>query len=335
VTARLVLLPLALLAVACSSDDPSPATTESATTELTTPVVATTELTTTSFTTTTIVQGPTGLMEGSIVTPDGRQRSYRLYVPPSLPPGPVPLVIALHGGTGSGAQFQRTSGLDEIADMHGFIAVYPDGTGQLRTWNAGYCCGAAQRQNVDDVAFIRQLIETIEISFSIDQRGVYAMGHSNGGMLAYRLACELSDRIAAVALQAGSLGVDECAPSSPVSLLHIHGTADTNHPIEGGVGSDSISGVSYRSARESVSAVAAADGCGEPAELTDPANPDVSLLWWTSCDDGAEVRLEMIEGATHAWMGHDSPNPAADPPYRDLDATLSAVSFLLDHRRPG
>jgi polyhydroxybutyrate depolymerase len=253
----------------------------------------------------------------------------------------VPLLVALHGGTGWGAQFQRNSGFDGLAEANGFLAVFPDGTGvgadgtDLRTWNAGYCCGSAARNDVDDVAFIDLLIDTIEADYSVDPTRVFAAGHSNGGMLSYRLACELSDRIVAVGLQAGSLGVDACDPAQPVSLLHIHGTEDANHPIEGGVGPNSISGVSYRSADESVRTVAAALACSiDPATSVSPDNPDLQYSTWSECDGGVEVQLLAVTGATHAWMGHVPSNPSADPAYADLDASLAVLEFLFAHPRP-
>src|SRR5215218_9185695 len=104
-------------------------------------------------------------IDGTLPTPDGRDRTYHVYVPAGLEPGaPVPLLVALHGGTGWGTQFERSSGLDELADRHGFVVVYPDGVGvgrnqsALRTWNGGSCYGPAARQDVDDVAFVRLLV---------------------------------------------------------------------------------------------------------------------------------------------------------------------------------
>ena len=109
-----------------------------------------------------------GSTEGTLRTADGRDRTYHLYVPPNLEPGtPVPLLVALHGGTGWGTQFEQNSGFDQLADRYGFIVVYPDGVGvgrngtALRTWNGGGCCGPAARQEVDDVGFIRQLVEQL------------------------------------------------------------------------------------------------------------------------------------------------------------------------------
>jgi poly(3-hydroxybutyrate) depolymerase len=281
-----LLLGLVLVAAACSGD-------RFTAVETTTTSTTTTNAPTTT-TTTTAEPVEAGQFDDSIVTADGRTRTFHLYVPGSLPAGPVPLLVALHGGTGSGTQFERNSGFDAQADEHGLIVVYPDGVGTgpdetvMRTWNAGGCCGAAARKDVDDVGFIRQLIDEMEKRYSIDPAKVYAAGHSNGAFMSYRLACELSDRIVAVGLQAGGLMIDTCVPERPVSLLHIHGAQDTNVPIEGGVGSG-ISGVEFPPVADSIARMRAA---------------------------GATVELRVIPGRDHKWM---------------QDSASTIVDFLLAH----
>ena len=260
-----------------------------------------------------------------LATGDGRVRSYHLYVPSDLPTGPVPLLIALHGGTGSGTQFRRSSGFDELAEANGFLVVFPDGVGLgadgdlFRTWNGGYCCGSAMKQDVDDVGFIDALIDDIVGEYDVDASRIFAAGHSNGGIMAYRLACELSDRIVAIGLQAGSLGINECEPSQPVSVFHLHGTDDENHPIEGGVGANSISDTYFRSATYSVETSAEVMGCQEaPTDSVDATNPDLAITSWTNCSNGAEVRLVAVADAPHSWM--------------EL-ASTAILEFLLNHPR--
>jgi polyhydroxybutyrate depolymerase len=282
--------------------------------------------------------------DGTLRTADGRTRHYRLYVPSSLAAGvPAPLLVALHGGLGSSAQFAANSGFDELAEANGFVVVYPDGIGARpdgtgpQTWNGGYCCGPAVRQDVDDVGFIRQLIDTLAADLPIDPARVFAAGHSNGAILSYRLACELSDRIVGIGVQAGSLGVDACTPPQPVSVIHLHGAADTNHPIGGGKGSG-VAGVEFRPARAAVEALAAADGCaGESRPSTDPSNPDLAITTWSGCGGGAELRFVAVDGATHAWMGRPAASAAAEAyvgePYPDLDASRAIWSFLAAHPR--
>ena len=249
----------------------------------------------------------------------------------------------MHGGGGSGEQFERTSGFDAVADQRGWLVAYPDGVGggaggdRLRTWNggAGYCCGAAERDAVDDVEFIRLLVQQIASERPVDPQRTYAAGHSNGAILAYRLACELSDVIVAVGLQAGSLGVSPCAPPQPVSLLHLHGTADRNHPIDGGVGPNGISGVDFNPAIDGVRTLAAADGCpSSPRTEVDAANPDVTRAIWSPCLDGSAVEFVAVAGASHAWMGHEPQRAAlVGEAYLQLDASVVIGDFLAAHPR--
>ena len=279
-----------------------------------------------------------------VETPDGRRRHFRLYVPSSYRPDQsAPLLIALHGGLGTSDQFATNSGFDDLAESNGFIVVYPDGIRAisdrpgLQTWNGGYCCGPAANKNVDDVGYLDFLLDLLEERFAIDSSRVFAAGHSNGAIMAYRLACELSDRVVAIGVQAGSLGIDECTPSHPVALLHVHGLADTNHPIDGGVGSG-VSGVEFRSGREAVRTLAELNECGvEPTVVKVPSNPDLEVSTWSECAGGADVRLITVDGASHAWMGHAGASEAAaglvGEPYPDFDSSRAIWAFLADHPR--
>jgi polyhydroxybutyrate depolymerase len=279
--------------------------------------------TTTTATTTTTTTTPlsVGVSHGTI-TVDGRQRTYRLYVPADLPDGPVPLFVALHGGTGWADQFARTNGVEAIADERGFIVVHPDGvpqpgTGHGEVWNGGVCCGIAARTGVDDVAFVDALLDDLEAHAPIDTARVFAFGHSNGAIMSYRLACDLADRITGIAMWAGTLGVEPCAPSQPVSVLHLHGDADENIPIEGGVGSRSISGVSFPPPRDGFATLADADGC-PAAERSTPSGRTEQRR--EPCVDGTAARFVTVAGAPHAWP-------------TTFDATAEIVDFLLAHPR--
>lgn len=242
-----------------------------------------------------------GVHPGSMMY-GGIERTYRVYVPSSLNSSDhPPLLIGLHGGFGTGQQFENNSEFDAEAEKGRFIAVYPDGTGLARTWNGGACCGYAARENIDDVGFISALIDQVASEFIIDTTRVYAVGHSNGGIMSLRLACELSDRIAAVGAVAGSLEVSDCAPPRPVSVLVIHGDADENHPIEGGEGPDSVAGVPFNSVADTMETMRDAMGCsGETGEVKDGA---ITTTDWTGCPSGTQVRLQVIEGGSHAWPG--------------------------------
>jgi len=283
------------------------------------------------------------VVAGSIETTDGRTRSYHLYVPASLPSdAPVPLLVGLHGGGGWGTQFEDNSRFDRLAEANGFLVVYPDGVGvsligeddHLRTWNAGTCCGQAEKDGIDDVAFISQLIDQIEADHHVDPSRVYAAGHSNGAMLSYRLACELSDKIVAVGIVSGALEIDSCTPAKPVSVIQINGTADDNVPIDGGRGSRTLSGGSHPPPRDGADAIARADACADGPEVG--VRGDLTTTSWTGCADGTDVRYVVIDGSPHAWpgsVGRPLSGLTVGTPYPDYDASFEVWAFLSSHPR--
>lgn len=158
---------------------------------------------------------PLGVSTEASIVHDGVERTFRVHVPPSYDAtAATPVVLMFHGGFGSGRQLETSSGMSTIADREGFIAVYPDGTGGVRTWNGGACCNPAARDGVDDVGFVDALLDHLESELCVDPARVFSSGMSNGAILSHRLACELSERIAAIAPVAGTIGV-ECAPTRP------------------------------------------------------------------------------------------------------------------------
>ena len=179
---------------------------------------------------------------------DGRSRNYIVHVPPKYDPKqPTPVVLVFHGGGSNAEQTVRFTGLNDKADKEVFIAVYPNGTGRFErmlTWNGGNCCGYAMQNNVDDVAFTRSLLDDLATVANVDSKRVFATGISNGGIMCYRLASELSDRIAAIAPVAGTMGTETCNPKRPVSVMHFHGTDDTFLPFKGGKGKG-VSGTDF------------------------------------------------------------------------------------------
>lgn len=275
--------------------------------------------------------------------PDGRTRSYRLFVPIG-PLGTAPLLVAMHGGLGSSTQYSSNSGFDGLATTNRFLVAYPDGVGRLadgtggaQTWNGGDCCGQAAKRDVDDVAFLRALVADVSAAYTVDPKRVYAAGHSNGGIMALRLLCEASDVFVAAGVQSAALGIATCAPKDPVSLMQIHGTADTNLPIDGGRGSGP-SNVAFRPSKQAATTIAAADGCDTtPTTATYTSNPDLRLTTWSGCASSTGVEFLAVTGAGHAWMGHPASSPLAErlvgKPYADLDSSRAIWSFLAAHPR--
>jgi polyhydroxybutyrate depolymerase len=274
---------------------------------------------------------------------DGSTRTYHLYVPRSLPDRAVPLLVALHGGLGSGSQFEQNTDFDGLAEANGFIVVYPDGTptgygpGRL-VWNAGGCCGRAEasRNDVDDVAFVSALIGHLESTYRIDPHRVFVTGHSNGALLAFALACQLSTTVDAIAVQAGALMEPSCHPAAPVSVMEIHGTEDQNIPINGGKGTRGVSGVTFPPPVVALETLATADGCRSPVVTGDAANRAVTIETWGSCKRMTSVEWVKVTGANHAWMGHPGTPGSVllvGEPFMGFDSSAAVWSFLADHPR--
>jgi len=274
----------------------------------------------------------TGKVSNEIIVYGGIPRRYRLYQPSKLASPSSPLVFVLHGGgLGSPDQVATDSHFDGQAERDGFLAVYPEGVG--RTWNAGTCCGPAQRLNVDDVGFIRKLIDAISARYPVDPGRVFATGISNGGMMAYRLACDLSDRIAAIGPVAASMLVP-CHPPRRVSVIHIHGLQDRFVPYDGGVGPRSISRDSRPSVPSVIQRWREIDGC--PGPPTVDRDPPVTRTASLGCGEGTAVVLYTIDNAGHVWPGGRTSVVGAalfGSPSNAIDATSVIAAFFAGHGR--
>lgn len=245
---------------------------------------------------------------------DRRSRTYRIHVPKTHAGStPYPVVLAFHGGGSNAEQMAKFCGLNEKADQAGFLVVYPSGSGrldQVLTWNGGNCCGYAMQQKIDDVAFVRALLDDLGKVVRIDPKRVYATGMSNGAILAYRLASELSDRIAAIAPVGGPMGTQTCNSRRPVPVIHFHGTDDQFAPFKGGRGEKGVSGTDFLSVEDSIRAWVKANGCPDrcheeklPNRVRDGTT--VTTKTYGPGKDGAEVVLVVIDGGGHTWPGRE------------------------------
>jgi polyhydroxybutyrate depolymerase len=213
-------------------------------------------------------------------------------------------VIILHPCPGTGAEAAIGSHLDDAATAGRFVAVYPDGAVMAGTggncWNAGTCCTGA-----DDVMFISQLIDDLTTQLHVNNQRVFVTGFSFGASMAYRLGCELSAKVAAIAPVSGALVFAACHPTRPVSVLMMQGTADSIFPYQGG-GDYSIPPVA------GVARLwAGLDGCAGVGVQS--RTGIITTTQWHSCRAGAAVRLDLISGAPHTWFGGE-PNPIAGEP---------------------
>ena len=273
---------------------------------------------------------------------DGLSRSAIVHIPPQHDRTvPMPVVLAFHGGGANADNMVRFSGLNDKADEVGFIAVYPNGTGRLQkmlTFNGGNCCGQAAANGVDDVEFTRRLLDELALSTSVDPKRVFATGMSNGGIMTYRLASELSDRIAAIAPVGGPMGTKACNPKRPVSVIHFHGTADEFVPFNGGRGKG-LSGTDFFSVPDSIATWVEADGCNrEPVTITLPntAADGTTVLRKTYGPgrDGTEIVLIVIEGGGHTWPGREPRLAALGKSTRDISANDLMWEFFRKHPFP-
>jgi polyhydroxybutyrate depolymerase len=234
-------------------------------------------------------------------------------VPPSSDrTQPAPLLIVLHGYTGSGSGQEAYFHLQHEAEQRGFVTAYPDGTKDSRGdrfWNATDACCNFDRRDMDDVGYLDGLITAIEAKVTVDPHRIYVAGHSNGGFMSYRLACTHADRIAAIVSLAGATFAKpaDCRPSDPVAVLQIHGTADDTIAFKGG----SIDGNAYPGAEETGATWARYDGCAAAAspldqrfdldaDLRDAGQPaETTVKRWTGCKPGGAVELWTIPGGSH------------------------------------
>ena len=232
-----------------------------------------------------------------------------VFVPDSYSSGtPAPLIFLLHGYGSDGQSVESKFQLLPLVDTHGFIYVHPEGTidsSGLRFWNATNACCDYFGSGVDDAAYLRGLISTIEGNWSIDPSRISIVGYSNGGFMAYRMACDFPDKIASIASLAGATWVEAalCAPPATVHVLQIHGTADNNVPYTGG----SFQGVPFPGAVETAIQWAGFDLCevlGVPVsksfDLDDTiAGNETTVEVFNGCAAGGSAELWTMNGSNH------------------------------------
>jgi polyhydroxybutyrate depolymerase len=233
------------------------------------------------------------------VTGQPNPRQYKVHVPPSYDCHvPTPLLFCIHGFMQNGVMFcvngsaGATSGPKGFVDKSnqaGFLLVIPTGAGN--SWNAGGCCGDASTNNINDVALFKALVAEVSKHANVDPKRIYATGLSNGGMMSYRLACEAADVFTAVAPGSGGIFTTSCTPSRPISVLDLHGTADTYVP--------------YSQQATSTASIAMRDGCmAATSPATVPASGgDTTCVTRTGCPSGIEVTSCSVAGGGHVWFG--------------------------------
>jgi polyhydroxybutyrate depolymerase len=270
---------------------------------------------------------------GSLVS-SGQKRAYLLYVPKTYDPAkPTPLVISLHGYAEWPAHQMQITRWNDLADQHGFIVVYPSGTGFPRQWYTRGAAGSATDPALE-VTFISDLIDKLEGEYNLDPARIYANGLSNGGGMSFLLSCRLAGRIAAIGSVSGAYLIpwDECHPTRPVPTMLFHGTADPIVPYQGGPSKSFNLPFPYIPAW--VAALAKHNGCeAEPQKL--PTQGEVSGVAYQNCQSGADVVFYTIAGGGHAWPD-SQPLPAfiVGHTSQDIDATAALWNFFVQHPMP-
>jgi len=272
------------------------------------------------------------------LTVGGQKRTYLVHVPKKYDPKtPTPVVLALHGAAMDGSMMVWFSGLNKKADDSGFIVVYPSGTGvgPFRTWNAGGFSGKMAEGKADDVAFIGKLLDDLGTVVTVDEKRVYACGMSNGGMMCYRLAAELSDRIAAIAPVAGTIAIEESKPKRAVPVIHFHGSKDGIVPFEMAKGK-SPSFMKLKGVEESVQTWVKLNSCDEnPKTETISKDGDemkVTRKTYGNGKDGAEVVLIVIEEGGHTWPGQPPPVGFIGKSAKNVSANDLMWEFFQKHK---
>jgi polyhydroxybutyrate depolymerase len=270
---------------------------------------------------------------------DDRERSYQVYVPEKYDPKrPTPVVLVLHGAWTNGPITAIYSGLNRTADEKNFIAVYPNGTG-LRDaalfWNSGGRDrqGYLGRTPPDDVKFLGAVLDDLGTVTNVDPKRIYATGISNGGMMCYRLAAEMSDRIAAIAPISGTLSVDDVHLKRPVSVLHFHGTEDKLVPYDGRR-SAAQELLHCKGVDETMNIWAKLDGCPDKPHVDDLSNKvddgtSVKRYTYGPGKDGSEVILVQIIGGGHNWPGRPM-LPAMESTLGKATQQISANDMIWD-----
>jgi polyhydroxybutyrate depolymerase len=267
------------------------------------------------------------------------KRDYLVHVPPGYEAkNPTPVVLALHGAAMSGSMMPAFSGLSKKSDTAGFIVVYPSGAGPgpILTWNAGGFTGKLAEGRADDVTYLGKLLDDLETRANVDKKRVFACGMSNGGMMCYRLAAELSDRIAAIAPVAGTIAISESHPRQPVPVLHIHGSQDKIVPFAIEKGKVPLF-IRFKGVEESIQTWVKLDGCDEKpkAEVLSKPGDDmpVNRQTYSRGKADSEVVLIVVEGGGHTWPGQEPPVRFIGKSTLDFSANDAIWEFFQKHPR--
>jgi polyhydroxybutyrate depolymerase len=225
-------------------------------------------------------------------------RTFLLHLSPSYGRQPLPLIISYHGYSWTDQMMVGATRFNQLADQEGFkgfIAAYPQGYESPSTWNAGNGASGPTGSE-DDVQFTRDMLTYLKKNYCVDSQRIYVVGFSLGGGMAYRLACDLSDQITAVATASGAYYPlpEGCQPARPMPVLEIHGAADKDAPYAG------YPQLGMASVEDYLNTWLTLDQCDTTSHVF-LQQPDVTGSEWTRCASGAQIRHYRIDDGTHSW----------------------------------
>lgn len=288
----------------------------------------------------TCSHGQTDIYDSILVNNDWR--TYNIHLPKGYTTDEkYVLVLGFHGGQQAGRTelgwkaLSLQSRLSEKADKEGFVVVYPEGkvfaTG--RSWNAGNCCPPSSNKGVDDVAFVNSLLNKLFSNYSIDTNRVYATGSSNGGMFCYRLACELSHRIAAIAPNVASQVLQPCNAANDVPIISFNSKIDPVVPYKGGFGPSNISflkDVFFPSQDSNLRIWSGINYCMQRDTIVNGQNMNYDFIKLSNCLCNSEIHHYATTDGGHSWPG-GVPNELS-PVSNQINATDLLWSFFQNYR---
>lgn len=271
-------------------------------------------------------------------------RVAQVHIPKGYKPdAKLPLVLVLHGGGGSGTTALIKDGWAALADKEGFLIVAPEGLGAMpkltnnfktnpAQWNSGQLNLRSPRAAIDDVAFIRQLLDDLKKKLPYDESRVFATGHSNGGGMTFRLAAELSDRFCAIGMVAGRMAVDNPKPTKPLPTLYIIGTNDPLMPLAGGEVKSPWGSWANRPVVEQLEKWAEAIGCEKEQKVLSEKD-DLREVEYNSKNNGPKLTVIYLKGHGHHWPGaiQTLPESMIGPIKSKLNATNTIWDFFQNH----
>ena len=266
---------------------------------------------------------------------DGRRRSYYIYAPSDYTPSKsYPVLFVFHGGEGNANNILKITKFKDYIDKYQFILIAPNGTNRFENelflmWNAGRCRGFATEAKINDSKFVNKIIEQTVNSYNIDREKVYLTGLSNGAMLSYKIACQLSGKIAGIASVGGAMNFIPKSAKSPIPVLIFHGTEDRHVLFKGGIPLDFFEEKTRvdNSVSKAVCFWLKNNKCSTKPVVS--KNGNVTVYKYLSSETNSPVVLYKIKGGKHAWPGGERDFPFGDRPTKEINASKIILDAFI------